>query len=331
MKLATRHPYNPSIVFSAVLSTTLLFSVGISCAQKFPTKPVRLIVPFSPGGGADLNARRLAEPLGAYWKQTVVVHNMGGAGGNLAVAATTNGEPTGYTLLFASLAIIANNPTLYKGKLAFDVDKDLAPIVIVGEVPLVLMVNSKSPAKDVASLIELAKQRPNKLHFGSGGVGTSMHLTGELLKSTTQIDIVHVPYKGASNVVAAIMGNEIQMIFQNAGLAQSLIKGGRMKALAIASAKRMKILPSVPTFAEIGMPKFRAAITYGIYVRSGTPASTRTQINRDMNAVLKDPAYVAQMTKLGIEVGGGTPRELDDYVAGERKKWVPIIRNIKTR
>lgn len=286
-----------------------------------------MIVPFVAGGGADLTARQLAERLGAMWNQPVVIQNSGGAGGNLAVAATASSEPTGYTVLFASVAIIANNPTLY-GKLPFDPDRDLAPVILLGEVPLVLMVSAGLPANDVSSFIALAKKQPGTLHYGSGGVGTSMHLAGELLKSVAGIDLVHVPFKGANQVVAAIMGNEIQFIFQNAALVDAQVKGGRVKALGIASAKRLGALPDVPTFEESGMPGFRAAISYGIYVRSGTPAAVVATLNRNVQSVLDDPGYRKQMGALGFELTGGTPQQLTAYVQTERKKWIPIIRKL---
>jgi tripartite-type tricarboxylate transporter receptor subunit TctC len=286
-----------------------------------------MIVPFVAGGGADVTARRLAAELGAVWKQPVVIQNSGGAGGNLAVAATTSSEPTGYTVLFASVAIIANNPALYE-KLPFDVDKDLAPVILLGEVPLVLLVSATLPATDVPSFIALARKQPGTLHFGSGGVGTSMHLAGELLKSVAGIDLVHVPFKGANQVIAAIYGSEIQFIFQNAALVEGQVKGGRVRALAIASQKRLGTLPDVPTFDESGVPNFRAGIAYGIYVRSGTPAPVISMLNRDVQAVLDNPAYREQMTALGFEIAGGTPQQLVAYVRAERKKWVPIIRKL---
>jgi len=327
MKLAIRHGHKLHCI-AALLSSVFLFATATSSAEKFPTKSVRLIVQFSPGGGADTNARRLGLQLEALWKQSIVVQNLGGAGGNLANAATATSEPDGYTLLFASLATMVNNPTLYQGKLTYDPDKDLAPVVLVGGVPLVLMVNAKSPAKDVASFIALAKQQPHALNFGSGGVGTTQHLTGELLKAKAGIDIVHVPFKGATPAVAAIMGGEIQLIFQNAGVAASQVKTGRVKLLAITSNQRTKGLPNLPTFKESGMPDFQAAITYGIYVAGGTPAPLIAQLNRDINTVLKTPKYEEQMAILGVELEGGTPQQLADFVAAERKIWVPIIRNL---
>ncbi len=313
----------PAALLSAALITC---AVNVS-AQHFPTRPVRMIVPFVAGGGADITARRLAEQLGAAWKQPVVIQNSGGAGGNLAVAATVSSEPTGYTVLFASVAIIANNPTLYE-KLPFNPDKDLAPVILLGEVPLVLMVSATLPATDVPSFIALARKQPGTLHFGSGGIGTSMHLAGELLKSVAGIDLVHVPFKGANQVIAAIMGNEIQFIFQNAALVEGQVRGGRVKALGIASQKRLAALPDLPTFEESGVPNFRVGISYGIYVRSGTPAPVISTLNRDIQAVLDDPAYRKQMTALGFELAGGTPQQLAAYVQAERKKWSPIIRKL---
>ena len=312
----------------ATLSVALMTGTATVSAQEFPTRPVRVIVPFAPGGGSDLNARRLAQQLENLWKQSLVIHNMGGAGGNLAAAATASSEPTGYTLFFASLAIIVNNPTLYAGRLPFDVDKDLAPVAMIGEVPLVLMVNTGFPANNLASFIDYGKKNPGKVHFGSGGVGTSMHLTGELMNSVAGIKMVHVPYKGAGPVVAAIMSNEIQMIFQNAALAESQIKTGRLKVLASASAKRLAALPDVPTFDEGGLPNFRASISYGVYVRSGTPRAMLATLNRSINTVLKNPQFVKQMAAAGVELSGGTPQQLTDFVKVERKRWVPIITSL---
>ena len=326
MKLATRYRYRVYSI-AALVSSVFLFATATLSAAQFPTKPVRLIVQFSPGGGSDVNARQLAAHLEALWKQSVVVHNMGGAGGNLANAATANSERDGYTLLFASLSTIVNNLALY-GKLTYDPDKDLAPVVMLGGVPLVLMVNVKSPPTDVASLIALAKRYPHTLNYGSGGVGTTMHLTGELLKAKAGIDIVHVPFKGANAAVMAIMGGEIQFIFQNAGLVESQLATGKVKALAITSNQRTKGFPELPTFKESGMPDFESAINYGIYVAAGTPAALIAQLNRDINTVLKDPKYQQQMANLGVEIEGGTPKQLGDYVAAERKIWVPIIRKL---
>lgn len=311
----------------ALLCAALIACAAGVSAQQFPNRPVRMIVPFVAGGGADVTARRLAEYLGARWKQPVVIQNNGGAGGNIAVAATASSEPTGYTVFFASIAIIANNPTLYE-KLPFDVDKDLAPVIFVGEVPLVLMVNAALPATDVQSFIALARKQPGTLHFGSGGAGTSMHLAGELLKTVANIDLVHVPFKGANQTIAAIMGNEVQFIFQNAALVEGQVKGGRVKALGIASAKRLVTLPDLPTFEESGMPNFRVGVSYGLYVRAGTPAAVIAAINRDTQAVLDDPAYRKQMVALGFELAGGTPQQLAAYAQAERRKWAPIIRKL---
>jgi len=312
---------------TALLSGLLLAGAASTWAQQFPNRPVRVIVPFAPGGGSDLAARRLSTQLESHWKQTMVVHNMGGAGGNLAMQATASSEPNGYTLFFASLAIVVNNPVLYPG-LAIDVDRDLAPVSLVGQVPLVLLVNAQFPAKDLNGFIAHAKQNPGKIHYGSGGAGTSMHLAAELMNSMAGIKMTHVPYKGAGPVVAAIMGNEIQMIFQNASLGETQVKTGRVKLLATASDKRLASLPDLPTFDEAGLKGFRASIAYGVYTRAGTPPALLQTLNQSINTVLKNPEFVAQMTAGGVVLTGGTPQEMKAFVDGERKRWVPIIQSL---
>jgi len=303
----------------------MITCVSIAQAENFPVKPVRLIVPFSAGGGADLNARRLAQRLNSLWKQPVIVHNVAGAAGNLAAATTASSQPDGYTLFFASLAIIVSNPALYK-KLPFDPDRDFAPVVLIGEGPHVLLVSSASPATKVSELIALAKERPGSLNFGSGGVGTSLHLAGELLKAVTGIDIVHVPYKGAALAIAAMVGDEIQMLFDNGSSAVGHIRAGRVRGLAIASQTRSGVLPDVPTFEETGIANFRSGVGHGIYVRSGTPAAVIRLVNRAINTVFEEPEYKKQMAALAYNLAGGTPEQLRAHVDAERKKWLPIIR-----
>ena len=196
----------------AGLAIAMMTCASIAPAQEFPTKPARLVVPFSAGGGADLNARRLALRLENAWKQPVVVHNVAGGAGNLAAVAVAASEPDGYTMFFASLPIFITNPVIY-GKLPFDPDRDFTPVILMSETPHVLIVSSTFSATTLSGLIALAKQRPGKLNFGSGGQGTSQHLAGELLKSLAGIDLVHVPYKGAAPAITAMLSDEIHMLF----------------------------------------------------------------------------------------------------------------------
>ena len=314
----------------ASLAIAMMACTPTAPAQDFPTRPARFIVPFAAGGGADLNARRLAQRLEKIWKQPVIIQNMGGGGGNVAAVAVANSEPDGYTMFFASLPIFVINPVIY-GKLPFDPDRDFAPVVLMSETPHVLTVTTTFKATTLAALIALAKERPGTLHFGSGGQGTSQHLAGELLKSVAGIDLVHVPYKGAAPAIAAMMGNEIQMLFDNASSALGHIRGGRLRGLAIASKKRAPALPQVPTFAEGGVANFYTSIPYGIFVRSGTPPAIIATLNRSLNAVFKDPGYSNQLTAIGMNLEGGAPEALTAFIREERKKWLPLIKSSKIK
>ena len=310
----------------AALAIATMACASIVSAQEFPTKPARLVVPFSAGGGADLNARRLAQRLENAWKHPVIVHNVAGGAGNLAAVAVASSEPDGHTLFFASLPIFVTNPVIY-GKLPFDPDRDFAPVILMSETPHLLIVSAAFRATTVPQLIALAKERPGTLHFGSGGQGTSQHLAGELLKSVARIDLVHVPYKGAAPAITAMLGDEIQMLFDNASSALGQIRGGRVRGLAIASKTRAVALPDVPTFAEGGVANFYTSIPYGIFVRAGTPAAVVSKINRSLNAVFQEPEFKKQMNALGVNLVGGAPEELTAFIAAERKKWLPLIQS----
>lgn len=293
-------------------------------AQEFPAKSVRVIAPFPAGGGTDINVRRLSDRLNKIWKQTVIVENVAGGAGNSAAVAVALSQPDGYTLFFASLAIVAVNPVLYD-KLPFDPDRDFAPVVLVSDTPHVLLVSSTFPATKVSELIALAKARPGSLNFGSGGQGTSLHLAGELFKTLAGIDLTHIPYKGGAPAVTAMIGNEIQLLFDSASSAMGHIRGGRVRGLAIASQARAASLPDVPTFEESGIPGFYSGVGHGMLVRSGTPAAVVSALNRSINAVLNDPEYKKQMADIGVNLAGGTPEQLRSYIASEKKKWTPII------
>lgn len=302
----------------------LALAVSPASGQDFPTRSVRVIAPFPPGGGTDINVRRLSDRLNRIWKQAVVVENIAGGAGNVAAVAVAVSQPDGYTLFFASLAIFAVNPVLYD-KLPFDPDRDFAPVVLVSDTPHVLLVSSTFPATSVSELVALARARPGSLNFGSGGQGTSLHLAGELLKTLAGIDLTHVPYRGTAPAVTAMMGNEIQMLFDSTSSALGHIRGGRVRGLAIANPARAAGLPEVPTFDESGIPGFYSGVGHGVLVRSGTPAAVVSALNRGINTVLSDPEYQKQMADIGVNLAGGTPEQLRSYIATERKKWTPII------
>ena len=325
-------PSRPRWLLSAVagLALTTITTLPPAYAQAYPTKPVRLIVPFAPGGGADITARGIAQRLSTIWKQPVVPHNIAGAAGNVAAVTTAASQPDGYTLFFATVPIIVSNPALYD-KLSFNPERDFSPVIFIGEGPHVLLVSSGFKATKLSELIALAKERPGQLNFGSGGVGTSLHLAGEYLKTRAGIEMVHVPYKGAAPAIAAMQGNEIQMLFDNGLSAIGHIRSGRTRGLAIASEGRSPVLPEVPTFEESGIPNFRSAVGHSIYVRSGTPAAIVHTVNRAFNTVLQDAEYKQQMTALAYNFAGGTPEQLKAHIESEKKKWLPIIRAQKIK
>jgi tripartite-type tricarboxylate transporter receptor subunit TctC len=314
----------------AALTLATISTLPVAYAQSYPLRPVRMIVPFPPGGGADLSARGIAQKLSIMWKQPVVIHNIAGAAGNLAAATTAASQPDGYTLFFATVPIIVSNPAIYD-KLAFDPDRDFSPVIFIGEGPHVLLVSSAFKVTKLAELIALAKARPGQLNFGSGGIGTSLHLVGEYLKTRAGIELVHVPYKGTAPAIAAMQGNEIQMLFDNGLSAIGHVRGGRARGLGIAAKSRSPVLPEVPTFEESGIEKFSSGVGHSIYVRSGTPAGIVQTVNRAINAVLDDAEYKQQMTAVAYNLAGGTPEQLKLHIESERKKWLPIIRAQKIK
>ncbi|MGZ5634968.1 MAG: Bug family tripartite tricarboxylate transporter substrate binding protein [Burkholderiales bacterium] len=323
-----RQRWRPTSV--AVLALTTITGLPLAHAQTFPAKPVRMIVPFAPGGGADLTARGIAQRLSTMWKQPVVPQNIAGAAGNLAAATAAASQADGYTLFFATVPIIVSNPALYD-KLPFNPDRDFSPVILIGEGPHVLLVSSGFKATKLSELIALAKEQPGQLNFGSGGVGTSLHPAGEYVKARAGIELVHVPYKGAAPAIAAMQGNEIQMLFDNGLSAIGHIRSGRTRGLAIASESRSPVLPEVPTFEESGIPNFRSGVGHSIYVRSGTSAAIVQTANRAINTVLQDAEYKQQMTGLAYNLAGGTPGQLKAHIESERKKWLPIIRTQKIK
>ena len=316
-----KHLPAPRVVIFAIAT---LWCLPASSAGDFPSRPARFISAMAPGGSGDLNARRLADALRARWGQPVVVENRSGAGGNIAAAAAAAATPDGYTLFFASVQIFTVNPTLY-GKLPFSLD-DFQPLVLTTRTPHVLLVNSALPAANLAELVAYAKTKPDGLHFGSGGQGTSPHLAGELFKSRAGIKLTHVPYRGAAPSVTALVGGEIQLLFDSTVTAIGHMRGGRAKGLAIASLARSPAVPELPTFAESGFPGFEAGVYHGLLVPAGTPAATVSALNRSINEVLNDPAFRKQMGDVGAQVVGGSPQAFRSFLVAERKMWADVIR-----
>ncbi|MGZ5139596.1 MAG: Bug family tripartite tricarboxylate transporter substrate binding protein, partial [Burkholderiales bacterium] len=245
--------------------------------------------------------------------------------GCVAAATLASATPNGHTILFAFHPMLAVNPILYSD-LPFDADKDFASVVFISKTPHVLLVNPSLPVKSVSDLIALAKAKPGTLNFGSGGAGSSTHLAGELLKARANIDIRHIPYRGGAPAAAALMGNELQILFDATLTAVSHIKGGRLKGLAIASPSRAQAIPDVPTFEESGLPGFESTIGHGLVVPAKTPAAAINALNRAVNEAIKEPEYFNSMNASGAQVIGGAPKLFSDFLAAERTKWTPIIK-----
>jgi tripartite-type tricarboxylate transporter receptor subunit TctC len=307
----------------AIAAAVLVTIAPASLAQVYPSKPLRVIAGMAPGGGADANARRLAQSLTKILKQNAIVENIAGAAGNLAAQTVAGAGGDGYTLLFASHPILAINPLLYE-RLLFNPDQ-LAPVALVSQTPHILLVTATIPATSVAELVRYAKADPGALNFGSGGTGTSIHLAGELLQSMTGIVLSHVPYRGAAPAVVALIGNEIQLLFDSSTTAIGHIRSGRVRALAIASRSRLAALPDLPTFNESGLAEFEAGVGHGVLVNIATPANRVELLNRAINTAVADPEYRKQMTELRVVVLGGTPQQFRDYLAAERKNWSELI------
>jgi tripartite-type tricarboxylate transporter receptor subunit TctC len=309
-----------------ILCATVIIAMSAQ-AQQFPTKAVRIVAPFPAGGATDINVRRLAERLNKLWGQPVIVDNSAGGAGISAAITVAKSKPDGYTLFFITHPIVSINPLLYE-KLPYDADKDFSPVVEVTETPSVLLVSPALQVANVAELISVAKAKPGALSFGSGGVGTTLHHSGELFKAAAGIDIVHVPYKGGAAALTALMSNEIQLSFDSAPSALRQMQGGRVRGLAVASVNRLQAAPMLPTFVESGLNGVVSSLGNGIVVPAGTPSGIVASINNAVNSVLKNGEYRKQMIDDGVQVMGGSPEQFAQFLTNERKKWQVLIQKL---
>lgn len=313
-----------------VLTLALTASAALAQpAATFPNRPIRMVAGMPAGGGADMNARRLAERLNKILQQNIVVENIGGAAGNAGAVTVAGGNPDGHTIFFTSHPVFAVNPVLYE-KLPFN-PNDFQPVVQVSQASHVLLANLSLPATRVSDLIALARAKPRGINFGSGGQGTSLHLSGELLNYRYKIELVHVPYRGSAPATVALISNEIQLLFDNSITAVGHVRGGRVKALGIAAKSRLAAIPEVPTLDESGAPGFETGIAHGILVLSAVPQSAVATLNRAVNVALSDADYKAAMSELGVTLVGGTPQQFAKFLAAERAKFSDLIKkqNIK--
>ena len=311
---------------AAVLLVALLASASSTIlAQTWPSaRPVKVIVPAAPGGSSDPLARLMAEELGGALGGTFIVENRPGANGNVGASFAAKAEPDGYTLLFSWPGTLISAVTMYKAK-PFHPINDFEPIVLIGSIPNVIAVDAKLPIKSLNDLTEYAKKNPGKLNFGSTGSGSSWHLAAELYKKVTGVQMVHVPYTSPAAVNKDLIGGDLQAVFPGTMAIASLVKDGRLRALAIMADSRTSVLPDVPSTKELGFPELESTTWFAFLAPKGTSPEIVKKVNQTVNTVLTKPALRERMTNLGYTIMGGTPQQLTDYMKSEIVKWGEVV------
>ena len=301
---------------------------GGAWAQSWPAKPIRYVIPFDAGSSPDIVGRTIAERLTRLWGQQVVVDNRVGAAGTLGSAYVAKSPPDGYTLLQANIASNAISISLY-AKMPYDQVRDFAPITRIGMTPNVIMVHPSTPFKTVKDMVDYAKANPGKLSYSASLVGTSPHLTMELLKLQLKFDIVHIPYRIGSQAVTDTIGGQVPINISNAPLSTGALQGNRLRALAVTSAQRVAVLPDVPTMQESGVPNFEVNSWYGLMAPAGTPAAVLDKINADMHTALHSPEVDKRMQEAGMPPSPTTRQEFDQFVRSEIARWARVIKDAK--
>ena len=313
-------------VFAATVVTFAAWGVMPATAQeRWPGKPVRIVVPFAAGGTTDVIARMIGQKLSVHWGQPVIVENRTGVGGNLGADMVAKSQADGYTLLMASGSITIN-PHIYK-RMPFDTKKDLMPITNVASGPMLLVVPDRAPVKSVKELIALARSTPGALNFGSAGVGSQVHLAAENFADAAGIDITHVPYKGEAIAYTDLIGNQVQMMVGNFAAASALLGNGRLRALAVTGKERAPQLPDVPTVSESGLPGFENSGWFGLFAPAGTPQNTLAQVQRDTASVLAETDTKARLYVQGMTPVGNSSTEFAKAMDDESKRWAAVVKN----
>jgi tripartite-type tricarboxylate transporter receptor subunit TctC len=303
-----------------------LFAVAAPvAAQNFPTKPLRLIVPFTPAGAVDIAARAIANELQKGLGQPVTVENRPGAGGNLGAEVVAHSAPDGYTLLMSTSGIQAINPALYS-KMNIDPNKELVSVAPLVSLSNVLVLHPSVPANSVKEVIALAKAQPGKIPYASSGNGTSIHMSGAMFTQLTGTDMIHIPYKGSAPAVTDLLGGTVSMMFDNIPSALPHIKSGKLKALATTGAKRDPALPDLPTIAEAGVPGYESGVWFGLMVPAGTPKDVIARLNAEAVKGAKSPEFVKRMTDLGYNIIPGSADSMTDMIKQEIVRWTPIVK-----
>ena len=312
------------------LFVLLLALSGSALSQNYPSKPIRFIVTFPPGGSSDLVARAIAPRLAERLGQQVVVDNRPGAGGNIGADAVAKAAPDGHTIGLCAAGALSVNPTLYPS-MPFDPEKDLAPVTLLAMIPFVLVTNSAQPLPDLKALIAAARARPGTIMIGHGGPGSAMHLSGELFRMMAGLQTVSVPYKGSGPVSAAVLGEQIAVGVVDVPSAISNIRGGRLRALAVTTNRRLSTLPDVPTFAEAGVPGYESIGWFGMVAPAGTPAAIIDRLHAETVAALQDPVIRERVIAAGTEPLTSTPQEFAAFIRSERQKWAEVVKAANVR
>lgn len=308
-------------------AAALVFSFGASATSgPYPTKPIRLVVPYAAGGASDVLARIIGPKLGEALGQQIVVDNRGGGGGVLGSDLVAKAPPDGYTLVLANVATHAINTSLYS-KMPYDPAKDFAPITLVATGPTLLVVNPAMPVKTLSELLGYARENPGRVNFASAGVGTTQHLAGELLKMKTGVQIVHVPYKGGGPALADLLGGQVQMMFPNIPPVQPFVRAGKLRAIAVASTKRWPTMPDIPTVAEAAnLDGFDISTWFGILAPAGTPADIVRKLHGAIVEVVSTPEMRARLANEGLEPLSNTPEAFARYIREQEAKWARLVK-----
>ena len=326
--LMYRRPVARLVGAIAVLVVAITGSgwTGPAKAQAYPTKSIRIIVPFTPGGSNDVLARQVGQKLQEAWQQPVVIENKPGAAGHIGAEAAAKAAPDGYTLFVAPNDLLTIAPSLY-AKLAFDPIKDYAPIATLGALPIVLVVNAASPIMSVKDLIAAGKAKPDSLSYASSGGGTPQHVSAEMFKLMAGVSMVHVPYKGTGPAMADLLGGQVQVLFSPINSALPHIKSGKLRPLAVASEQRVSYLPDVPTMAEAGLTGYKNDIWIGLLAPAATPKDIVDKLNREVNTILRQPDVKEKLAAQGIEQMISTPAEFAALIGSETPRWAKIIKD----
>lgn len=313
------------LAFATIALTATGTAGAQASAQVFPNKPIHIIVTFTSGGAPDTIARLIGERMSAHWGQSVIIDNKPGAGGNIGADFVAKSAPDGYNIVVGTVGTHSINGALYP-KMTYDMIKDFSPITLLATTPNMLVVHNDVPAKNLKELIELGK-KGGKMSFASSGSGTSIHVSGELFKSVTGIDMTHIPYKGRASAIPDLLGGRVTMMFDNMPSSLPLVREGKLRAIGVTSLKRSAAAPDIPTLAEVGLPGFEAVSWFAMFAPANTPKTIVTKLQLEIAKILKSPDISKRLFDIGLEPIGSTPEDLAAYQISEIAKWAKVVKD----